>query len=410
MNKHGSINLDTVKRNPTLAVMGMAIAALLLLSSASTHVVAQTDAAPTAASQLAPIAPTISLGEPIRTAKLESDDPEIRYENGFFFNVFSTEENRHILIRDKDGHITGDFNLSPLENGTAPPLFDLHDVAVFKDGSIVASWIYMLPHDDHQYLLLVHYDPTGKFLEQIDMGVWTALKICAAEDNSVWTLSKNNRPGNEEVLRNYKFGSGLMRAVVPRSSFPHDNNNTYSSGHSAIDCSGDKIHALTGDGQWIEYTPGADFTITKIDEVSRSAFGGIWKLSGFAYLDNGHAYAVIHSGAGDPFKRMLAELLPSKDGKMLQWVEVPPEKTLPVNTQPPDAATPPGTAPKEPIAVTVMLGADHEDGEQLVYRTSAGEAVLWSKPLFSSSVNQRDSTPPPAASAPGAPLITTSSR
>ena len=77
-----------------------AIAALLLLiSNASTHVVAQTDATPPPASQLAPIAPTISLGEPTRTTKLESDDPEIQYENGFFFNFDKT--NGHILIRDK---------------------------------------------------------------------------------------------------------------------------------------------------------------------------------------------------------------------------------------------------------------------------------------------------------------------
>jgi hypothetical protein len=81
---------------------------------------------------------------------------------------------------------------------------------------------------------------------------------------------------------------------------------------------------------------------------------------------------------------MLAELLPSKDGKSLHWAEIP-EKTLPANNQPPDAVTPPGTAPKELIAVTTVLGADHENGEQLVYRTSKDESVLWSKPLFGSA-------------------------
>src|SRR5208283_1478768 len=158
-----------------------AIAALLLISSASTHLVAQTDATP--APQLAPIAPTISLGAPIRTTKLESDDPEIRYENGFFINA---DANGHILIRDKDGHITGDFNLRPLETNTVHQLTGIHDVAIFKDGSIVASWIYMLPHDNRRYFFLVHYDQTGKFLEQIDLGNWRALRLCIADDKSVW--------------------------------------------------------------------------------------------------------------------------------------------------------------------------------------------------------------------------------
>jgi len=366
--------------------ISIAIAALLLHTSASTHFVAQTDAKP--ASQLAPIAPIISLGEPIRTVKLDSDDPEIKYENGFFFN---TGVHGHILIRDKDGHLTGDFNLRPQEKDTAGSILGIDAVAIYKDGSIVASWLYTLPHDDRQYLSLVHYDKSGKFLEEIDLGKWRANRICIADDKSIWTLSGEQvlaRPvysPDDGVLRNYKFGSGLVRAAVPRSNFPQDDNNAYSFYRSAIDCSGDKVHALTGEGQWIEYTPGADFTITKMEPFSHSTFGDYWQLTGFTYLSSGHAYATIHSVPGDPFRRMLAELLPSKDGKMLQWVEVPPEKTLPANTQPSDAATPPGTAPKEPIAVTVVLGADHEDGEQLVYRTSTDESISWSKPLFGSS-------------------------
>ena len=387
MHEHGIINLDTVKQGSTGALIGMAIATLFLIFSASTCVVAQTDATPPSTSQLVPIAPTISLGEPIRKTKLESDDPEIKYENGFFINVIDIDGNRHILIRDKDGHLTGDFNLRPLEKDTVTSLLELHDVSVFKDSSIVASWYYMLPHDNHQYILLVHYDPTGKFLEQIDLGAWRAVKICAAEDNSVWTLSmfwtlpSDDRSGEEGILRNYKFGSGFVRAVMPRSNFY---NNIHVGNNSAIDCSEDKIHVLTGDSHWVEYTPGANFTITKIDEVSRAAFGEYWKLSGFAYLGEGHAYAVIHSGPGDAFKLMLAELLPSKDGKTLHWTEIP-EQALPSDSHPPDVATHPADKPKEVIAVTGVLGGDHENGEQLIYRTSKDESVLWSKPLFGNS-------------------------
>jgi hypothetical protein len=85
---------------------------------------------------------------------------------------------------------------------------------------------------------------------------------------------------------------------------------------------------------------------------------------------------------GDPLRRMLAELVPSADGKALRWVELPPDKTPPGNNQSPGPAHP-ADQPKEPIAVTGILGADREDGEHLVYRTSKDETVLWSKPLFS---------------------------
>jgi len=260
----------------------------------------------------------------------------------------------------------------------------MHDVAILKDGSIVAAWIYAMPHDSHNYFNLVHYDRSGTPLERIDLGKWRATRICIADDKSVWTLSGEDESGNalsspdEGVLRNYKFGSGLLRAVVPRSNFGPEAQNSYSLGHVAIDCSGDKVHALTNDGQWIEYTPGASFTITKIESFSYSTFGDLWRLNGFAYLD-GHAYAVVHSVPGSPLRSMFAELHPSADGKTLRWVEVPPDRTLPANKQPSD---PDGA--KQLIMVTGVLGADHEDGEQLVYRTTKDETILWSKPLFGS--------------------------
>jgi hypothetical protein len=357
-----------------------AIAVLLPVFSACTPLAAQNA---NSTEQLASIAPTLPLGEPIRTAKLESDDPDIKYQNGFFFNFKGTG---HILIHDKDGHLTGDFELQPQGTPIVHMSF-MHDAAVLKDGSIVASWIYTLPHDVSNHFNLVHYDRTGNFLEQIDLGKWRAPRICVADDKSIWTLSEEEEMGHpfyspdEGVLRNYKFGSGLLRAVVPRSNFTQDRTNAYATGHVAIDCSGTMVHTLTGDGQWIEYTLGADFTITPVESFSHSTYGDFWRMIGFAYLDNGHAYTVIHSVPGDPFRRMFAELLPTPDGKTLRWVEVPPDGILPASNQTPDQSA---DHPKEQIVVTGILGVDHEDGEQLVYRTSKDETINWSKPLFGS--------------------------
>jgi hypothetical protein len=376
--------IATPTRNAALP----ALTALLLIFTASTPLISQSDTPPPA-----PITPTLSLGDPTRSVTLESDDPETTYQGGLFITA---NWRGQVRIRAKDGHIASDLNLSPLETQKflSPAM---HDVAVFKDGSIVASWVYLLPHDSRRYFYLIHYDPAGKSLEQIDLGKWRALKLCIAEDRSIWTLSGEEELGHpiyspdEGVLRNYKFGSGLVRDVVPRATFPQDNNNAYSVGRTAIDCSGGKIHVLTGDSHWIEYTPGSDFTITPIEPFSHATFGDYWQMVGFACLHDGHAYAVIHSVPGDPFRRYLAELLPTKDGKSLQWVEVP-DKTLPANNHPTnptiapttDTTTPPADTPKEPIAVTAVLGADHADGEQLVYRTSANDSILISKPSFAS--------------------------
>lgn len=367
----------------------VAVAVLFVISCRTTPLFGQSGAP---ASQLAPIVPTISLGEPMRSTKLESDNPEMRYQNGFFFNADNTG---HMLIRNKDGHLIGDFNLQPQVTSKAYSTPFMHDVAIFKDGSMVASWLYSRPHDSgsNRYFDLVHYDQAGNFIEQIDLGKWRATKICVADDKSVWTLSGEEDYGHpvyspdEGVLRKYRFGEGLVSAVVPRSNFQPNNTSSfpnYAVVHAAIDCSGDKVHVLTGDGKWIEYTPQGDFTITPIEPFSHSSYGDFWRMIGFAYLEDGHAYAVIHSLPGDPFRRMFAELLPSADGKSLRWVEVPSEKTLPANNQPSDP-THPTDKPKEPIVVTGVLGADHEDGEQIVYRTSKDETILWSKPLLGSS-------------------------
>jgi hypothetical protein len=362
-------------------------------------VLAQTVALP-AASQTIPVPPTLSLGEPDRTVRLEADDPDTKYQNGFFFNG---DRSGHILIRNKDGHLIGDLNLRPQETSKVVQIPFMHDVALFKDGSIVASWIFMLPHDQHRYHHLMHYDPQGNFLESIDLGEWRAIKVCVADDKSIWTLSGKDEFGHEVyspeegVVRNYKFGSGLLRAGVPRATFPSgDGDYSYATknGAVAIDCSGTKIHVLTGLGQWIEYTPGADFTLKTIDPFTRSTFGDYWRMVGFAYLDDGHVYGLIHSFPGDPFRRMLAELLRTSDGEKLQWVEIPPQQTIPANTARQNAEVKSDEKPKEPIAVNAVLGADHEDGDRLVYRTTQNESVLWSTPRFGSVAAQPNAAQP----------------
>jgi len=360
---------------------------LLLLALASTGAaLGQTPAS------VPPIAPTAPLGEPDHTAHLESDAPEMRYQHGLFVAV---KYDGTVSIRDKDGHLTNTLTLPPPEKNTllSPSIADW---AIFKDGSIVASWAYMMPHDMRRYLFLFHYDPAGAFLDKIDLGKWRASRICIAADNSVWTLSGEEEGGHalyspdQGVLRNYKFGPGFVQAGVPRSNFPQEFQNFYQNGNVAIDCSGDKIHALTDDGQWIEYTPGGDFTITKVERLSHTE-ADYYKLSGFAYLDENHIYGFMESRPGKELPNVFAELLPAADGKGLQWVEIP-DKALPANNHPPESKPNPDSndPPQPPITVTALLGADHESGERLVYRTSADDKVLWSKPLFASAPTPAD--------------------
>ena len=334
-----------------------------------------------------PIAPTVSLGDPDRTVNLDTGNTT--YKNGFFITRKGLDE---VSITDKEGHGSGYLTLSAPDKDAFIPSEFISDFALFKDGSIVASWTYMLRDEAKRYFYLTHYDAGGKLIGQIDLGPWRASKICIAQDNSIWALSSQNVDGNpvyspdEGVLRNYKFGSGFVRAAARGSNFAQDGE-AYASRDTidaAIDCSGNKIHALAGDGQWISYTPGGDFTLTKVEPLNEYA------MYGFAYLDENHIYGFMKSGPGYSVPSMLAELLPAKDGKGLEWVELPPDKTLPENQ--PASAADAGPA-KAPVVVTKLLGADHANGEHLVYQVSTDSAnptpqnsvLFWSKPLFATA-------------------------
>ena len=318
---------------------------LLLLALASTGAaLGQTPAS------VPPIAPTAPLGEPDHTAHLESDAPEMRYQHGLFVAV---KYDGTVSIRDKDGHLTNTLTLPPPEKNTllSPSIADW---AIFKDGSIVASWAYMMPHD-MTVLFLFHYDPAGAFLDKIDLGKWRASRICIAADNSVWTLSGEEEGGHAlyspdprgiaqlQVGRDLQAGFTLQLSAGVPKLLPN--------GNVAIDCSGDKIHALTDDGQWIEYTPGGDFTITKVERLSHTE-ADYYKLSGFAYLDENHIYGFMESRPGKELPNVFAELLPAADGKGLQWVEIP-DKALPANNHPPESKPNPDSndLPQPPITV-----------------------------------------------------------
>ena len=372
-----------------LATALITISALCSQVGISVNLLSQTTALlqPPVGSTLS-VARTLSLGEAAQTVKLEIDDPEMKYQNGFFI---SADKHGRVRIRTKDGD-SREILLRPEAKNVLEGMTALHDAAVYRDGSIVASFTYMMSHDNRRYYSLIHYDPAGNFLEQMDLGISTAHKICIAEDQSIWALSSDAELGHdvyrpsEGVLRNYKFGAGLQQAVAPRSSFPRESNR-YAFVNSAIDCSGKSVHALTGDGQWIEFIPGGDAVIMKVESPNRSEFGDSWLLSGFAYLDTGHAYGVVKSEPGSSFKRMLAQLIPSKDGETLHWIELPPDKVLPINSQLSDKAPRSGDGATQLVTITNIMGVDHENGEQLVYRISTDETVLWSTPVFKSAGN-----------------------
>jgi hypothetical protein len=311
------------------------------------------------------------------------------YKNGFFIAKKGVNE---VSVSDKDGHGNGFVTLPPPDENAFLLSEFINDFAVFKDGGIVASWSYMLPHEVKRYFYLSRYDAAGKPIDQIDLGPWHASKICIAQDNSIWALSSQNVDGqavyspNEGVLRNYKFGAGFIRAAVPRANFAQDGE-AYASRDTidaAIDCSGNKVHALTGDGQWIAYTPGGDFTITRVKPLSQYA------IFHFAYLDDNHIYGFMKSAPGYSVPSMLAELLPAKDSKSLEWVQIPLDRLLPADQM---VSEPTDDPNKAPPLVTNMLGADHENGEHLVYQVSrdpdrqtpSNSILFWSKPLFASA-------------------------
>jgi hypothetical protein len=383
----GHVNLlPRCGHKPPLAVSPYSsLAVILIILVAPSCLESQTEVRqPSDTRVVSRIGPTLTLGQQAREANLESDDPETKYQNGFFVNG---ELNGHVRVWDKDGRPVGNFTIR-LRGWQG-----LVDTTVLKDGSVVASFVNMVPNDDRRYYSLVHYNSTGSFLEKLDLGLWRATAICAADDQTIWALSVKQEYGvdlyspEEGVLRNYKFGSGLQRAVVPRSTFPNDDGHPYAQGRVGISCSSTGIHVLTADNRWIEYVPGRDFSIKEIEQLDTSMVGGRWRLAGFAYLDAGRAYVMIHSEPGDPFRRFLAELLPTTDGAKLRWVEVPSGGSPLVNAQRSDVSASQSAKSNQQIVVKDLFGADHDSGDSLVYRLSSGNSALWSEPSFANRGN-----------------------
>jgi hypothetical protein len=327
-----------------------------------------------------PVAKTVSLGEVRQSVETVADVSEMKYENGYFVGLTDTGG---VKVLDKDGRTIASFKPRPEIKDFAGEFVNLEpmDVAAAADGCIVVSVVFMLPKDARRYFYLLKYDKEGNYVEQTDLGSWRALKICAAADGSIWTLSGEERLGHavyspgEGVLRNYKTSAGLQKAVAPRSQFADDKRNSFMT-NSAIDCS-NGVHALTGDGQWLEYTRDGTLTTLRMDDAEPSRADRLPKLRGFAYLETGHVYGLLDDGSREATLRRFVELLPSADGLTLHWsaIALPHPKS--------DVSAAFGESTPSPVqAVTYLLGADHSDGEQIVYRTSAGSAIVWTQPVL----------------------------
>jgi hypothetical protein len=215
----------------------------------------------------------------------------------------------------------------------------------------------------------------------MDLGAWRAVKICSAGDGSIWTLSGKERMGfavyspDEGVLRNYKISAGLQKAEFPRSQSADKTRNSFFN-NGAIDCS-DGVHALTGDGQWLEYASDGTLTALPLDDAGPDRSDRFPMLRGFAYLRTGRVYGPLDDGLRDDTQRRLVELIPSADGLTLHWSQIIP----PLPEKKAAAVTGQTTQPTHQT-VTSLLGADHGDREQLVYRTSAETAIVWAQPAL----------------------------
>jgi hypothetical protein len=342
---------------------------------------------------VSPSARTLSLGEPIQTSKLERSDADMRYENGFFFNI---HDGNRVLISDREGHTLNEIALSPnATTGEEFTLLGIDDLVIAPDGTIIASLTYMRPHDSRRYFRLIHYSAAGSQFEAIDLGPWRALRLCFADDKTIWTLSDKQEHGHsiysadDNILRNYKFGDGLRQEAVPRSTFPHNDTNASWTVNSALDCSGASVHSLiggysAGPAQWVSYTPGSGFTVMRVNNIDDSTFGSSWHLTGFAYLPKGRAYGFITSGTGSSYRRMLAELIPAaKDGMTLEWREIFPDpELLPSPQSTPEADRSRVQPTKFSAVVTGLYGVDRQVDSALVYRIGSTDVITWSVPLF----------------------------
>lgn len=242
--------------------------------------------------------------------------------------------------------------------------------AVTQQGGILASGTAVKADGTRAYFI-VSTDLSGKIADTIQTNPFSATNVCATSDGSVWSFGDlatdaNSQPAEGNLLRQYDFHSGLVKAFLPRSTFGKMNFPPMMRGNSGqevyLRCLSRKLILYSGAAdQYIEFdTMTGSANRYRIDRSSTDL-----PLKGFAVTEHGGVYGSLRDYSNPDAMQGLFHLEVDAAAGLVRWMPVI------------------GAAGKkgQPGVVSRLWGAE---GEYLVHGydddPSGNWAVSWSLP------------------------------
>jgi len=205
----------------------------------------------------------------------------------------------------------------------------LTDAAVTPNGIILGAG--MANTKETVAVFVARTERNGEEVERVELGDFWPLRICGSNENEVWVLGRamtDDQMPNADypMLREYVFGQGLIRGVLPRNSVALQPNGIAAgpgSHGNYLDCKKDRVRLyITQTNEYVEINENsAEILRWKMD---MSAFPD-GSVTGFAVTDDGRVFASIYFDMGDEqqtIQRGLYEIKTITGNPIGRWLAV----------------------------------------------------------------------------------------
>ena len=301
-----------------------------------------------------------------------------QWDHGYILHREIDKDPAVVTMYDRNGKKVLEARLRPPDAAKV----SLGAAAATQTGGILASGGGIMTDGSIQQFI-TKTNPTGRTVQSVHTGRFSARQVCEANDGTVWTLGYDfdlhDSPdkADKNVLRHYSFEKGLLESLVALDSLSKSSDATLlitSPRNSFLRCSKDRVSVLFWSAAQYLEVDASNGKLTRWNVALPSIVGA--KANGFAVTEEGRIF-VSFWGVSEPDNTVTHGLyeLKAKAGTSVATL-IPVNGTLTTRDR--------NAIPAEET-FDQLWGAD--GAELVVHRPADGWGVSWAKVSSPSAPN-----------------------